>query len=76
MGEANIFVFLWRNLPVLPALPAVGRWSLIFGIMGLHNYVAANLSWYSRTILKLMGFHYTVRLGLPLVSLPSLLGGW
>eukprot|EP00045_Choanoeca_perplexa_P006396 m.54383 g.54383 ORF g.54383 m.54383 type:complete len:515 (+) comp13620_c0_seq1:112-1656(+) len=59
VGEANIFVFLWRNLPILPSLTSIGRWIVIFGIMGMHNYVAANLSWYTRTILKLMGFHYT-----------------
>lgn len=61
VGEANFLVFLWRALPVLPRLLPAARWIAAFAICGLHNYVVANLSWYTSTILKLMSIKCTVR---------------
>eukprot|EP00730_Choanoeca_flexa_P006644 TRINITY_DN12193_c0_g1_i10.p1 TRINITY_DN12193_c0_g1~~TRINITY_DN12193_c0_g1_i10.p1 ORF type:complete len:515 (+),score=149.72 TRINITY_DN12193_c0_g1_i10:1226-2770(+) len=59
IGEANIFVFLWRNIPLVPSIPVIASWMGILGIFTLHNYAKANVSWYTRSVLKLMGMTFT-----------------
>ncbi|EDQ85710.1 uncharacterized protein MONBRDRAFT_11599 [Monosiga brevicollis MX1] len=58
VGEGSIFVFLWRQLPVLPKLPTIFSWTAIMGIFFVHNYIVPNVSWFTPTILRLMGMNY------------------
>lgn len=72
IGDGNVFVFLYRMLPVVPMISTYLRYIAVFAIFAVHNYVYANAAWYVPTVLKLMRFNHHVRGPVPPKNKPTL----
>eukprot|EP00049_Salpingoeca_infusionum_P017536 m.353339 g.353339 ORF g.353339 m.353339 type:complete len:568 (+) comp16742_c0_seq1:300-2003(+) len=72
VGEANLFAFIWRSLPLMKMLMTYIRWATVFVIFALHNYLVANASWYTPTVLKLIRFRHIIRGERPDTSKPAI----
>ncbi|EGD79064.1 hypothetical protein PTSG_02032 [Salpingoeca rosetta] len=72
IGDGDIFVFLYRMLPVVPMVSTYVRYLIMFAIFAVHNYLYANASWYASTALKLMRFRHHIRGAVPPTDKPAL----
>eukprot|EP00043_Microstomoeca_roanoka_P018030 m.190269 g.190269 ORF g.190269 m.190269 type:complete len:519 (-) comp16753_c9_seq1:249-1805(-) len=72
IGDGDVFTFLFRMLPVVPMISTYVRYLLVFTIFAVHNYIIANVSWFTPTVLKLIRFKHHIRGPVPDVKKPAL----